>query len=298
MPESKAGKQWRILNRDGKFNVSTRGTLRRLDFTDLYYQLMTASWPKFFLILCGCYFSINLIFAAAYFFCGPAALTGVHRSPFSAHFLDCFFFSVQTLATIGYGRISPVSAGANFLVALEALAGMLSIGLMSGLLFTRFSRSTARVAFSRTALIHRENGIQVFSFRMANERLNQISEARLHVTLVKSEVSEEGEEYRKLYDVKLERSHSPLFLLSWTATHIINEDSPFFGVTEEDLRAGEAEIMVSLTGIDNAFAQPIQARISYTADDILWGGRFADMIDLQEDGNMYVDLKKIHDVIS
>lgn len=295
-PASRTQAQWRILGRDGRFNVSTAGR-RRLDLKDLYYHLVSTSWPKFFELVFGSYLLINIVFAVAYFCCGPSALEGIRRGSVFEHFMDSFFFSVQTVATIGYGRISPVGLIPNLLVTIEALTGLMMVGLMTGLLFTRFSRSTAKVVFSERAIIHKENGECSFSFRLGNERLNQISEAKLFVTLVKSEVNAEGENYRKMYDLKLDRNQSPLFMLSWTAVHTINASSPLYGMTDASLRETGTEILVSLSGTDNAFSQPIYARFSYTADDIVWNGRFTDMLE-RKDGDVRVHMDRIHEIKS
>ncbi len=295
-PRSKA---WRILNRNNSFNVAKKGR-RKIFFSDLYHSLLSASWPLFFLFVLVFYLWINIVFALGYFLCGPGALMGINHTSIAdaqtAYFFECFFFSVQTLATIGYGRVSPFGLMPNFLVTFEALVGLLSLAIVTGLLYARFSRPTARVVFSRVAIIGKHNGVPCLYFRMANERLNQIAEAHVNVMLVKNEVSLEGEDYRNFYDLALERQYSPLFTISWTVVHPITASSPLYEATKEKLLADNVEILVTLTGTDDTFSQPIHARFSYTPDEILWNARFKDILSQSEDGKVQIALEDIHDL--
>ena len=284
---------WRLLNQDGTFNVDRRG-LRRTMYTDLYHSLLSTSWPRFFALLVVCFFSINGLFGLFYYLCGPAALSGVHTNTPLARYLDCFFFSVQTIATIGYGRINSTGLTANLLVTFEALTGLLGLALATGLLFSRFSRPTARVAFSRVAIMGPHDGVPSLVFRMANRRFNQIVEAQVSVTASMNIVTLEGERYRDFYDLKLERSRSPLFALSWTVVHSIDRESPLYGLSAEQLREREVEILVSLTGIDDTFSQSISTRFSYSPDDIVWNSLFADMLSRNSDGNLLIDLSQLN----
>lgn len=292
---SQTSSSFRFLNRDGSFNVVKDGNGKR-PISDIYHILLSVSWPRFFILVAMTYLTINLFFAVLYFLCGPEALEGVRRVSMPQHFLDCFFFSVQTFATIGYGRISPVTLLPNLLVTFEALVGLLSVALMTGLFFVRFSKPTARVIFSTKALINKEGNGLVLMFRISNERLNQISEAHLNLVLVKNEISETGERYRKIYDLKLERNHSPIFALSWTVVHPIDKESPFYGKTLDDLKRDEIEILVTLTGTDETFSQSVNARFSYNVDDILWGAHFEDMVYRNPDGKIHIDLSKINSI--
>ncbi|HTL47109.1 MAG TPA: ion channel [Verrucomicrobiae bacterium] len=300
MPEQGPGKgkppaeSWRVLGRDGRFNITADKSVPG-PWMDLYHRLLSISWPRFFGIVSAVYFLINILFAEAYYACGPEALEGIRRGSVGTHFLDCFFFSVQTIATIGYGRISPLGIWPNILVTIEALTGLMLLGLLTGLLFSRFSRPTARVLFSRNALITLEGGTPRFFFRLANQRLNQIVEAHISAALVKTETNAEGEKYRRIYDLALERSVTPLFIMTWTVVHPIDKTSPLHGMTAASLAETETEILISVTGMDNVFSQTIHARISYTVDDILWEHRFEDML-TRRDGKIHVALQKIHDV--
>ncbi len=284
---------FRYLKRDGSFNVEhTRK--RSIDLADLYHSLLAASWAEFLLFVVVVYLAINSIFGLAYFFCAADSLEGVRFQSPLLHYSDCFFFSVQTFATIGYGRISPIGLMPNLLVTFEALTGLFSLAVVTGLLFARFARPTARVVFSNVALIGVRNGIPSFFFRMTNERQNHIVDAAIQVSLVKTEKMKEGGTYRNFYDLKLIRSQSPLFGLMWTVVHPIDKESPLYGMDQAALIACEAEIIVSLTGMDDIFYQNIFARFSYTVDDMVWNARFVDMLSRDQNGKVHIEIEKIH----
>lgn len=274
-------------------NPSNKAALSR----DTYHQLLSTSWPRFFALVTLTYIVVNLLFAMAYFFCGEGSLEGLRNSSTLERFSDCFFFSVQTLATIGYGRISPASLLPNIFVAIEALVGLLGLALITGLFFSRFSRPTARVIFSKIAVIREMQGQSVLMFRMANERMNNIVEAHIDVALVKTECLADGEKFRNLVDLKLKRQRTPMFANTWTVIHPIDADSPLSGRSHKDLENLEAEIIVSLSGLDETFAQTIHARTTYRPNQIEWNSKFADML-FRVDGKIKVDLSKIHELAS
>ncbi len=292
---SSAPKSWRVLNRDGTLNVAREGYKKRFG-TDGYHSLLSMTWTEFFSLVIGTYLTVNLFFAFAYFLCGPAALSGIRRDNLILHFMDCFFFSVQTFATIGYGRISPLAFVPNLLVTVEAFVGLLSVAMITGLLFARFSKPTAGVIFSNVAIIGVYDGVASLIFRVANKRLSQIVEAHMDVVLIKNEFTKEGEKFRRLYDLKLERSRSPLFALTWTAVHPIDESSPLYGMDSGKMQHAEIEILASLTGVDDTVGEAVNARFSYTPEDIVWNARFKDMITRRPDRKVHIELNKIHEV--
>jgi inward rectifier potassium channel len=282
---------WRLLNRDGTFNVARRG--RRVVSHDSYHSLLSLNWQKFLLLLVFTYVVINTTFAILYVACGDGALSGISQEGFLKHFSDAFFFSVQTFSTIGYGKITPESIPANLLVTIEALTGLLSVALATGLIFARFSRPTARVLFSEVAVIDSHDATPSFIFRMANQRQNQIYEATVKVVMSISEMTKEGVRFRTFYDLKLERSMSPLFALTWTIVHPIEKDSPLFGKSKQDLIDAEVEILVTMTGLDETFSQTVHARFSYIPKEIRWNKKFADMLG-RNDGLVTVDMSRMH----
>jgi inward rectifier potassium channel len=230
------------------------------------------------------------VFAVGYYFDG-----GVENARYHS-FADMFFFSIQTMATIGYGRMVPATLFSNILVSIEALTGLLALALMTGLVFAKFSRPTARVRFSRYVVIGPRDGTTSLMIRMANMRANRIVEANIHVVFTRWETTVEGESIRRFYDLIMTRSRSAMFALSWTAVHRIVEDSPLFGQTHDSLANSQPEIVVSITGLDETFSQTIHARHTYELDEIIWGARFADVLILDPDGSRSIDYTRFDDV--
>jgi inward rectifier potassium channel len=282
---------WRLLNRDRSFNVELRHGIKA---ADLYHSLLSTSWPLFVGFIFTIYLLVNVLFGLAYFSLGPNALMGIEKSAHFSRFVECFFFSIQTVATIGYGRVSPVSLGANLLVTVEALIGLMGLAIATGLFFARFARPTARVRFSRVALVGIRNGQPCLTLRMANERQNQIVEATATLAVLKSESTQEGQKFRRIHDLKLERSKSPLFSLSWTLIHPITPESPLYGLSREDLVRDEAEVFVSLVGMDDTFSATIHDRYSYLPSDLVWNAKFKDVLTRNSDGRLHLNLEDFH----
>jgi inward rectifier potassium channel len=255
------------------------------------------SWTRFYGLVLGLYLVINLLFAGAFLLCGEGALLGAPGHTTGGRALDAFFFSVQTLATIGYGRISPEGLAANTLVAVEALVGMMGFALATGLLFARFSRPTAQIVFSRQAVIAPYRNIEGFMFRIANERTNELFEVQATVIFSRLE-GETDKRVRRFHTLTLERSKVMFFPLHWVIVHPMDESSPLFGATAEQLLDGEAEFLVLLTAIDETFSQAVHARSSYRAEEVVVGARFSDMFQRDEEGLTGIDLRRIHDLES
>jgi len=280
----------RMLGSKNKLEVTIRG-LRRRRWTDLYHQLLTVSWSRFLLIWIAIYLAANLIFATL-FWLDRGGLSGARPGSFE----DAFFFSVQTLGTIGYGVIAPKSHFANALVAVESFFSFGISALSTGLIFARVSRPTARVMFSRHAVVTLVNGVQTLMFRAANERRNQVLEAEVTVTLARNATTLEGVTYKAFQALELKRARSPFFALSWSVMHVIDETSPLFGQTLETLIADKAEIVVILAGVDETLAQRIHARHSYLPHEIVWDRRLADIITIEDSGRPVVDYGRFHDL--
>ncbi|WP_228062089.1 ion channel [Coleofasciculus sp. LEGE 07081] len=261
---------------------------------DPYHLLLTLDWLWFFGLIGVGYIILNALFAFLYLL-GGDCIENAHPGLF----WDAFFFSVQTMASIGYGAMYPRSECiyTNILVTIEALTGLMGLTTATGLMFARFSRPTARVLFSRVAVIAPHNGIPTLMFRTANERHNQILEALLTVSLLRNEVTAEGEYMRRFYDLKLVRSQTPIFALTWTAMHQIDESSPLYEATPESLAEAEAEIVVTLTGLDETVSQTIHARHSYIVEEILWDKRFVDIFRRKQNGRRVIDYTRFHDVM-
>lgn len=265
--------QQRLLNRDGSFNVERRG-LGLLASLSPYHVLLTMPWARFLLLFVGCYVVANALFALAYLACGVDALVSAGPGAITQPFWRAFFFSVETLSTIGYGNIVPVGGAANAVVTTEALAGLMGIAIVTGLVFARFSRPTANVLFSSHAVVAPYKEITALEFRVANARSNELIEIAAKVMLSRFE-NVDGVYTRRYYPLSLERDGVVFLPLTWTVVHPIDENSPFHGEDAQSLRAANAEILVLLKAFDETFSTIVQTRTSYTFDDVVWGARFA-----------------------
>lgn len=259
-------------------------------FLDFYHNILTVSWPWFFFQLAAAFIVINLAFAILYVIDRGGI---VNARPGS--FADAFFFSVQTLGTLGYGVMAPRTLYANLLVTVESFSGILTIALFTGIIFARFSRPFARVLFSNVAVVAPFDGVPALMFRVANQRGEAIMDASVTVTLARQYTTLEGITMRRAEELKLLRSSNSLFALSWTVMHAIGQDSPLYGLTPEDMEAQDMEIVVTLNGLDEILADRIYARHAYWADEIAWNRRFVDVISLTPDGSRLVDLTRFHD---
>jgi inward rectifier potassium channel len=270
---------------------SVKAVGRRLaPHEDIYHWVLTLGWAAFMGWVTVAYFAVNAIFALGYALV-PGCVTGV------GGFVDAFFFSVQTFATIGYGVMAPQTFYAHALVTLEALAGILATATITGVTFARFARPTAKVLFSDRAVIANRNGVPHLQFRMANWRRNQIAEAQLHVMVLLTETTAEGETLRRPTALRLLRDKNTMFVLTWTAMHPIEADSPFYGDGAlERLQAMKAELFLSLSGLDETIGQTIHTRYRYKLDEIVTNARFADVLSVDEDGVRTIDFDKFHDI--
>jgi inward rectifier potassium channel len=264
--------------------------LRASPLRDLYHWLLTATWRRFFGLVLAAYLASNALFALGYLALGDAIEEARPGS-----FVDAFFFSVQTMATIGYGKMAPRTVAANVLVTAEALVGLLGLALVTGLVYAKFSRPTARVLFSRLAVVTAYDGVPSLLFRMANARSSQIVEAVVHLVLVRNERTAEGEEVRRVHDLPLRRSRSAFFALTWTAIHPVTPGSPLHGETAETMREKEADLVVSLTGFDESLSQTVHARHGYGPGDVRWGHHLVDILVRLPDGRRAIDYRKFHE---
>ncbi|HUN90248.1 MAG TPA: ion channel [Terriglobales bacterium] len=278
---------YRLLNRDGSFNVTVEhgSPLKRLLS---YHTFLNLTWPHFFAVFGTGYLLLNAVFALLYMAGGPRALSGdEHLNPF----WRAFFFSVHTFATVGYGNIAPDSGYANAVVTFETLVGLMAFALTTGLIFARFSRPVADLRYSSCAIIAPYQSITAFEFRVVNGRRNQL--INLEATVMLSRFEGEGPDRpRRFYQLKLERHGVALFPLNWTVVHPIDEQSPLYGWTKEMMLEAEVEIAILITAIDETFAQAVNSRASYTAREIQFGRRFVLMYALS--GNRIImDLEKL-----
>ena len=284
----------RLLNRDGSFNVVRVG-LPFYRTLSAYHALLTISWPRFFGLIALGYLLANVVFGGAYVLCGRGALAGATGRTLGQRALEGFFFSVQTLATIGYGAMSPRSLGANLLVTVEALLGLMGFALATGLLFARVSRPQARIAFSEKAVVAPFREGTALMFRIVNERRNQLTDVRATVTLTRQE-GEGPDRVRRFHELNLERRRVVFLPLHWVIVHPIDESSPLHGTSPDELAAADSEILILLSATDETFFQAVHVRSSYKPHEVVWGARFADMFLPADYGMFGIDLRRLHDI--
>jgi inward rectifier potassium channel len=254
---------------------------------DLYALLLSTKWRYLMLFSGTVYALTNALFAEAYLRLGDCIAGAEPGSYF-----DAYFFSVQTLATIGYGVMSPKGLCGHALVSIESLCGLLGLALMTGIVFSKFARPSAGVIFSKHAIITSRNGAPYLMFRVANERGNDIIEASMHVSVLMDEVMPEGQSLRRFYDLKLERNATPVLIMSWLVMHRIDEQSPLFGKSPQQFEDGDIRIMASLTGVDGTFMQTVYTYHQYSHVQIARDVEFHDVISRLPDGRFQLDLAK------
>jgi len=259
-------------------------------WTDLYHGVLTAPWPLFFLGLALFFFTINVVFALLYM----ADPHGIQNAR-PGNFWDAFLFSVQTIGSINYSVMVPKSIYSNMVVVAEAFFGILNLALVTGVVFSRFSRPYARVLFSSVAVITTFDGVPTLMFRAANQRGNQILDASISVSYAHEAVTREGHAMRRFDELKLVRARTPLFALSWTIMHRIDETSPLHGATLESMIENQVEFVALLSGTDETLADTIYARHAYRPHQIHWNRRFVDVLSTSPKGRRVVDLGRFHD---
>jgi inward rectifier potassium channel len=262
----------------------------RTTLRDFYYLFLRVRWSAAIAAIVVAYFGLNALFAVAYVVSGGVA----GAEPGS--FFDALCFSVETMGTVGYGAMYPVSRAANLIMMLESVTSLVVTAVATGLVFAKFSRSTARVAFSRHAVIGPMDGVPTLMLRVGNERGNQILEATIRVSLVRTEKTKEGHTFYRMYDLRLSRERSPAMQRSWTVLHAIDRDSPLYGATPESVARDEIELLVTVVGTDDTSLQAVHARRRYEDKDLVWGARHADILTADDQGNLVVDIRRFHDV--
>ena len=280
----------RAINKDGSFNVERRGT----DWRDIhpYLFLISLPWPAFLALVFVAYLAVNTIFAALYYSLGPGHLMGGDAPHKLDRFMNAFFFSAHTLTTVGYGNIAPSAVSSNILAVIEALIGLLGFALATGILFGRFSRPSARIGFSESALIAPYESRTSLQFRILNRRPNALMEVEATVILMLVE-GEPGKQKRTFQPLTLERDTIDFLALTWTVVHPIDDASPLFGKTDEDAGRKQAEVIILIKAFDETFSQSVRARYSYRYDEIVWNAKFTPAFEFDETGNMVLNIDKV-----
>jgi len=283
----------RIINKDGQFNVRRHGTTWR-DFHP-YLHLINLSWARFLGVLFMGYLVSNCVFACLYFALPADQLSGADASTKGGRFLNDLFFSSHTLSTVGYGNISPHGTAANVVAALEALVGVLSFAVATGLLFGRVSRPSAKIAYSRNLLVAPYQDGTSLQFRVVNRRANSLMELEAKVMLMMVDLTSATAQ-RSYNLLTLERDKILFLPLTWTIVHPIDPQSPLWGKTLEDLERLQVEVLILIKAYDDTFNQTVLSRHSYRHEEILWGRKFAPAFSVDADGDLELELRKVGDL--
>jgi inward rectifier potassium channel len=263
---------------------------RPTGFRDAYHALLKMPWWDAIGLIVLAFLVINALFALVYL-----AIGGIGNAE-RGSFVDAFFFSVQTIGTIGYGNMFPATRLANFIVLWELVVGVLFTALSTGIIFVRFSQTRGRILFSKCAVISPMDGVPTLMIRLGNERRNAIYDAEMHLNLVRTRRTAEGQPFYRFENLKLVRQRASTLMQSWTILHRIDETSPLQGATPESLAEAEAELEVALSGIDDTSLLPVQGRYTYEHFSIYWGAKLVDILSETPDGNLVLDLRRFHDV--
>jgi inward rectifier potassium channel len=276
----------RAINADGQFNVKRAGITWRDSHPYLF--LISIRWPAFFALVTASFIVVNTLFAIAYIVFGHGEVRGSEAPDATEHFLNIFFFSAHTLTTVGYGNMYPHGIAANLIATFESLVGLLAFAIATGLVFGRFSRPSARIAFSQSMLVSPYQNGASLQFRIVNRRSNNIIDLNARVVLMTVEMLD-GKLQRRFRSLELERSDVLFFPLTWTIVHPINESSPLFGVTQETMQILQAELIVTLQGFDETFGQTVHAHFSYRYNELVWGVRFRPAFEIDAQGDIRLD---------
>jgi inward rectifier potassium channel len=285
---SKRASGGRIVQLGGR-EIITEG-LELSFWADISHRCMTASWPSFVLGAVAIFVIFNAVFATLYSF-GVDPIANVPNKDY----IDYFYFSIETLSTAGYGDMHPQTHYGHFVAAVELFTGVFSMSLMTGLIFARFSRPSARLLFANTPVISQHDGATALMVRLANERHNIIGNATAKLWAFKNTTTAEGHPFRRFYELPLLKNENPALALSWTLYHVLDEASPLYGMGEDDFRLADLSLMVVVSGYDVVAAQTVHARKSYSYRDIRFGQRYVDVLGVEEDGRVRINYGRFHD---
>jgi inward rectifier potassium channel len=263
-------------------------------WSDLYHRSMTVYWPIFFGTAALIFIVLNMVFGFLYWLGDHPIANVADNLPLP---LSLFYFSIETLATVGYGDMHPQTNYGHLVATVEIFTGMSFLAVMTGLIFARFSRPRARFVFAEHPVVGLHQGRPTLMIRVANARNNTISQATARLWLFLLEKTSEGSQLRRYYELDLERQEHPMFTLSWTVFHVIDESSPLFGMADSDLAATDAALALNVSGVDDSSAQHLYARKLYAQQDILWRYRYRDITSISPQGRLVIDYSRFHDVL-
>ena len=288
----------RVLNPDGSANIVRIGG-NKFSLINIYHSLVTMSWARFFLIVSCSYMFVNFLFAIVYYLIDPNAISGMIYTSEFQKFEEIFFFSAQSLTTVGYGRLNPTGTFNSSLASIESFIGLLGFALATGLLYGKFSRPTAKLLYSENALIAPysnprfiEKANSALMFRITNARSNQLIEVESQILFSYNE-EVDGKLIRRFQRLKLEVEKISFLAMSWTIVHPIDEESPLRDLTKDDFESVDAEFLINIKAIDDTYVQQVYARSSYKWQDLVWNAKFVSVITQAKDGRTAIDLMKI-----
>jgi inward rectifier potassium channel len=274
----------------GQREILTEG-IRRVVFQDLFHYFMTITWPQLFATFAAFFLAFDTLFGLFYYLV-PGCIANLNPPGFAG----AFFFSVETLATVGYGDMHPQTVYGHTVAMIEIFVGLMSLAVITGLMFARFSRPRARFLFSKYLVIRPIDGRRTLILRAANLRLNVIQDASARLYMTRNEVTEEGFRIRRVIDLPLLRSTQPMFNLGWTIMHVLDESSPLFRETSESLRKSDAAFVLNMSGTDESTGQTLTTRAEYSNQDVRWNATFRDILVEDDEGLLHVDYAKFDEV--
>ncbi len=281
---------YRTLSKNGQFNVR-KTNVRFAERINFFHALISMSWARLFVLILSIYFVVNIVFATIYVVIGVENLTGVEANSLMGDFLEAFFFSAQTITTLGYGRIAPMGILANTFAAIESLLGLIGFALATGLLYGRFSKPNATIKYSHNAVIAPFNNLNAFMFRVVNPQQNQLIEVEAHITL---SLNRKDSDKRDFYFLDIERPKVVFFPYTWTLVHPINDQSPLLGLSQKDLLEKDAEFIIMMKAFDESFSQTVYSRNSYKANEIKWGHKFVYLVERSKT-KLSIDVSRLNE---
>jgi inward rectifier potassium channel len=284
----------RLMNKDGSSNVRRRG-LPFFEELSFFHSLINMSWGRFNMLVLFTYLIANLFFAVVYYLIGFNELGGMVGTSKADQFWEAFFFSAQSLTTVGYGRLNPIGFHASVVAAIESMTGLLGFALATGLLYGRFSKPYAKILFTKNAIIAPYQDKTALMMRIANKRKNELIDVEAAMTMAWVE-KKDGKEVREFDTLTLEYKHINFLSMTWTIVHPIDKDSPLFGMNQKDLAEKRVEFLLMIKAFDETFSQTIQARSSYKYDETIYGARFKPITDPGPDGSVIVSLNRLNDM--
>ena len=289
---SSSSSNFRALNKDGSFNVK-KVNVPLLDRFNFFHSLISMSWIRFLGFILGSYFIVNLLFATAFYLVGVEYLTGIKATSPANQFIEAYFFSAQTITTLGYGRVAPIGHIANIVAAVESMLGLLSFALATGLLYGRFSKPSAKIKYSEKAVIAPYQKINAFMLKIVNPQRNHLLELEVSASI---SFQKKESNQREFFSLALERNKVSFLPYTWTIVHPIDADSPFHKITASELAERDVEIIILIKAFDESFSQTVYSRSSYKANEVKWGEKFVNVIQPDKDG-MKIDISRLAETV-